>query len=102
MHNRWLTSTLFVLKRVASLLVSLFLASIIIFLVLRLLPGDSSASLGVGATQDQLEQLRKELGDAAHPLHYLAIPPDLFGTVVQALHDSGCAKGARVVVELGD
>jgi len=61
-HNRWLTSTLFVLKRVASLLVSLFLASIIIFLVLRLLPGDSSASLGVGATQDQLEQLRKELG----------------------------------------
>ena len=62
MHNRWLTSTLFVLKRVASLLVSLFLASIIIFLVLRLLPGDSSASLGVGATQDQLEQLRKELG----------------------------------------
>lgn len=62
MHNRWLTSTLFVLKRGASLLVSLFLASIIIFLVLRLLPGDSSASLGVGATQDQLEQLRKELG----------------------------------------
>jgi glucose-6-phosphate 1-dehydrogenase len=44
-------------------------------------------------------QLRKELGDAAHPLHYLAIPPDLFGTVIQALHDSGCAKGARVVVE---
>ena len=44
-------------------------------------------------------QLRKTLGDAAHPLHYLAIPPDLFGTVIQALHDSGCAKGARVVVE---
>ena len=62
MRNRWLTSTLFVLKRVASLLVSLFLASIIIFLLLRLLPGDSSASLGVGATQDQLEQLRQELG----------------------------------------
>ena len=44
-------------------------------------------------------QLRKELGEAAHPLHYLAIPPELFGTVIQALHDSGCAKGARVVVE---
>ena len=44
-------------------------------------------------------QLRQELGDAAHPLHYLAIPPNLFGTVVQALNDSGCAKGARVVVE---
>ncbi|MGV8943416.1 glucose-6-phosphate dehydrogenase [Thermomonas sp.] len=44
-------------------------------------------------------QLRKALGDAVHPLHYLAIPPDLFGVVVQALHESGCAKGARVVVE---
>ncbi|MGV8923325.1 MAG: glucose-6-phosphate dehydrogenase [Thermomonas sp.] len=45
------------------------------------------------------KHLRKELGDAAHPLHYLAIPPDLFGTVIQALNDSGCAHGARIVVE---
>ncbi len=63
MHNRWLSPTLFVLKTVASLLVSLFIASIIIFLLLRILPGDSSGtSLGVGTTQDQLEQLRRELG----------------------------------------
>jgi glucose-6-phosphate 1-dehydrogenase len=45
------------------------------------------------------ERLRKELGDAQRPLHYLAIPPSLFGTVVQALDASGCAQGARVVVE---
>jgi len=43
--------------------------------------------------------LRKELGDAAHPLHYLAIPPSLFTKVVEGLGQSGCARGARVVVE---
>ncbi|HEY4278472.1 MAG TPA: glucose-6-phosphate dehydrogenase [Conexibacter sp.] len=43
--------------------------------------------------------LRRELGDARHPLHYLAIPPVLFGTVVEALGSSGSADGARVVVE---
>src|SRR3546814_11716321 len=45
------------------------------------------------------ERLRKELGAAEHPLHYLAIPPSLFATVVRALDASGSARGARVVVE---
>jgi glucose-6-phosphate 1-dehydrogenase len=43
--------------------------------------------------------LRRELGPAAHPAHYLAIPPSLFGAVVQALGKSGCSEGARVVIE---
>lgn len=43
--------------------------------------------------------LRKELGSAQHPAHYLAIPPVLFGTVVEQLGKSGCANGARVIVE---
>jgi glucose-6-phosphate 1-dehydrogenase len=43
--------------------------------------------------------LRRELGAAAHPLHYLAIPPSLAPTVVEALGRSGCAAGARVVLE---
>src|SRR5437588_780303 len=43
--------------------------------------------------------LRKTLGDAQHPAHYLAIPPVLFGLVVEQLGKSGCAKGARVIVE---
>ncbi len=43
--------------------------------------------------------LRRELGDATRPVHYLAIPPVLFGTVVEGLASSGCAKNARVVVE---
>ena len=38
-------------------------------------------------------------GGVARPLHYLAIPPSLFETVVEALASSGCAKDTRVVVE---
>jgi glucose-6-phosphate 1-dehydrogenase len=45
------------------------------------------------------QALRKELRDARRPAHYLAIPPVLFGTVVEQLVKTGCAKGARVVVE---
>ena len=43
--------------------------------------------------------LRKELGGAAHPLHYLAIPPSLFASVIEGLGQSGCARGARVILE---
>jgi glucose-6-phosphate 1-dehydrogenase len=43
--------------------------------------------------------LRKELGTARRPAHYLAIPPALFGVVVEQLGKSGCARGARVIVE---
>ncbi|MGZ3514759.1 MAG: glucose-6-phosphate dehydrogenase, partial [Thermodesulfobacteriota bacterium] len=44
-------------------------------------------------------RLRKALGSSARPLHYLAIPPDLFVTVAQGLAKSGCATDARVIVE---
>src|SRR4029077_2456857 len=43
--------------------------------------------------------LRKALGDSERPLHYLAIPPSLFATVVEGLGKPGCAQGARVVLE---
>jgi glucose-6-phosphate 1-dehydrogenase len=43
--------------------------------------------------------IRRELGSAQRPAHYLAIPPVLFGLVVEQLGKSGCAKGARVIVE---
>jgi glucose-6-phosphate 1-dehydrogenase len=44
-------------------------------------------------------RLRKALGSAARPVHYLAIPPSLFTTVIEGLAKSGCVNGARVVVE---
>jgi glucose-6-phosphate 1-dehydrogenase len=55
-----------------------------------------------GAYEDGaiFQAIRKELGSAQRPAHYLAIPPVLFGTVVEQLGKSGCAPaGARVVVE---
>ena len=45
------------------------------------------------------KQLRQALDGAKRPLHYLAIPPSLFGTVVEHLAKSGCAEDARVVIE---
>jgi glucose-6-phosphate 1-dehydrogenase len=43
--------------------------------------------------------IRKELGSAQRPAHYLAIPPVLFEMVVEQLGQAGCTSGARVVVE---
>jgi glucose-6-phosphate 1-dehydrogenase len=45
------------------------------------------------------DAIRRELGRAQRPAHYLAIPPMLFGTVVDHLVKSGSDKGARVIVE---
>ena len=45
------------------------------------------------------KQLRQALAAAKRPLHYLAIPPSLFGTVAEHLAQSGCADDARVVIE---
>jgi glucose-6-phosphate 1-dehydrogenase len=60
--------------------------------LLRYVDGDYQDSATFAA-------LRKELGSALHPAHYLAIPPVLFGVVVEQLGKSGCARGARVIVE---
>src|SRR5215831_16321788 len=45
------------------------------------------------------QAIRKELGSAQRPAHYLAIPPALFGLVVEQLAQVDCTKGARVIVE---
>jgi glucose-6-phosphate 1-dehydrogenase len=44
-------------------------------------------------------QLAKELGEARRPLHYLAIPPSMFPTVVTGLAGLASTPAARVVVE---
>jgi glucose-6-phosphate 1-dehydrogenase len=45
------------------------------------------------------DAIRRELASAERPAHYLAIPPSLFGVVVEQLARAGCAAGARIVVE---
>jgi glucose-6-phosphate 1-dehydrogenase len=45
-------------------------------------------------------ELRKQLGEAKRPLHYLAVPPSLFATVAEALAANGAAEAeARLVIE---
>jgi glucose-6-phosphate 1-dehydrogenase len=44
-------------------------------------------------------QLRKELGSAARPAFYFAIPPALFGLVTEQLGKSNCSSCGRVIVE---
>ncbi len=59
---------------------------------LRLVNGDYQAP-------ETFTALRKELGDCKHAAFYLAIPPSLFERVVEGLAKTGCAEGARVILE---
>jgi glucose-6-phosphate 1-dehydrogenase len=43
--------------------------------------------------------LKQAMGNARRPVHYLAIPPALFATVIKSLGTAGLAAGARVIVE---
>lgn len=45
------------------------------------------------------QELRRQFEGAQHPIHYLAIPPSMFPVVVEHLARSGCADGARTIVE---
>jgi glucose-6-phosphate 1-dehydrogenase len=51
------------------------------------------------ADPSTFEAVKKELGEAKCPAHYLAIPPSLFATVVKQLVKSGAADNARMIVE---
>ncbi|MBT4014866.1 MAG: ABC transporter permease, partial [Deltaproteobacteria bacterium] len=64
--------TTFLAKRLFSLLVTLLVASLIIFLLLGILPGDPALIiLGVGAQEDTLAALRTEMGlDLSAPERY--------------------------------
>lgn len=54
---------LFVLKRLTALLLTLLVASIVVFVVMEILPGDPAAIiLGVSAREDTLAALRAEMG----------------------------------------
>ncbi|MDP9151512.1 MAG: glucose-6-phosphate dehydrogenase [Myxococcota bacterium] len=44
-------------------------------------------------------RIRDALGNAKHPLHYVALPPDVFEKVAANLAAAGLARGARLVLE---
>jgi glucose-6-phosphate 1-dehydrogenase len=45
------------------------------------------------------ERIKEELGGCGAPIHYLAIPPSMFATVVENLARASCTERARVIVE---
>jgi len=45
------------------------------------------------------DALRRALGGARRPAHYLAVPPSLFATVIEGLAGAGLNRDARVIVE---
>jgi glucose-6-phosphate 1-dehydrogenase len=45
------------------------------------------------------QELKSKLGSAHRPIHYLAIPPSMFESVVGRLGESSCAANARVILE---
>jgi glucose-6-phosphate 1-dehydrogenase len=49
--------------------------------------------------RDTFTAIKAALGDARRPAHYLAIPPELFETVIKGLGAAGLASEARVIVE---
>lgn len=48
---------------------------------------------------DVFRRLREALKGAGRPVHYLAIPPSLFATVITGLDAAGLADGGRVILE---
>lgn len=62
------------------------------FSLLHYVAGDYNAS-------ETFQALKRVLGEARRPAHYLAIPPALFGTVIKGLGAAGLAERGRVIVE---
>jgi glucose-6-phosphate 1-dehydrogenase len=73
---------------------------------------DPAGAKAIPALADRFRYVNGDLGDAAtyaairqaldgarHPLHYLAIPPALFGDVCHALARAGLARAARIAIE---
>ena len=64
----------YLIKRLGSLIVSLFVASLVIFACIEIVPGDpASFMLGVNAQPDTINALREELGlNTSHTQRYLS------------------------------
>jgi glucose-6-phosphate 1-dehydrogenase len=65
---------------------------------LRFAAGDFTSG-GHGALLGEITEARRELGDQAQLIHYLAIPPQAFIDLTRSLADHGLTEGARVVYE---
>jgi len=71
--------SVFLAKRLFTLIITLLVATLIVFLVLEILPGDpASIMLGINAQADTLAALRAEMGlDRPIPIRYISWVGDL-------------------------
>lgn len=99
----------YTLTRLALLLLGLFVASVLIFLTLRVLPGDVAQLIaGVNSTPEQVDAIRQRLGlDEPLPVQYVEWIGGVFrgdlGTslLTGSSVSSELAEKARVTVPLG-
>ncbi|MGL4254957.1 MAG: ABC transporter permease, partial [Microbacterium sp.] len=90
----------YTLTRLALLLLGLLVASVLIFLSLRVLPGDVAQLIaGVNSTPAQIDAIRDRLGlDQPLPLQYL----DWIGGVLRADLGTSLLTGSTVTSELAE
>jgi peptide/nickel transport system permease protein len=92
------TTVLAVARRCALLVASLLVSSLLVFILLRLLPGDiARTKLGMFATNEEVEALRAQLGlDRSLPVQYL----EWLGNAVRGDLGTSMISGASVGGEL--
>ncbi|WP_282188002.1 ABC transporter permease [Brucella pituitosa] len=87
------------MRRSAILIVSVFIAAIVLFLLLRLLPGDpANALVSVGADAAQIEAARKQVGSDL-PLYQQFT--QFIGSLVRFDLGNSFVSGAPVLTEIG-
>jgi peptide/nickel transport system permease protein len=92
--------TLYVVRRLGLLLLAIVVTSIVVFLLLRLLPGDLAKVIGgTQATPEQIEAIRKELGlDEPLVRQYL----DWIGAALRGDLGTDYIRGTPVSTLVGD
>ncbi|MBM6397385.1 ABC transporter permease [Ochrobactrum anthropi] len=89
----------YIIRRSAILVLSVFIASIVLFLLLRLLPGDpANALVSVGADAAQIEAARKQVGSDL-PLYEQFLR--FIGSLLRFDLGNSFVSGAPVLAEIG-
>ena len=90
----------YVLRRFALLLVAIFVTSVVVFLLLRLLPGDLARVIGgTQATPEQIQAIREELGlNRSLIAQYL----EWIGGIVHGDFGTSALNGETVTSQLGE
>lgn len=89
----------YVVKRLAELIFAMLVASVIVFALLRMIPGDFALTIGgINATEEGLEQIRERLG-LNRPLYAQYF--DWIGGVVRGDFGKSAATGSSVTSQLG-